>query len=238
MSKKALIFTATLLVSLVGVNYVNRAVQPTKQIMLNRAAAHGDTGMMRFLLFIGADANRFTELGSMCANDDSGIMSIDYPLQKAAGQGQDKAVELLLGYGAQINAPDEFGRTALWHAALGGHVDTVRLLIAQGANVHVPQFDGSLSTTPLEQAAQGGETEVVRILLETGAGKNGHSDAALWHAVGFDHEGTAELLIEYGADVNYVDRSTGWSVLLNADETAIIGLLKRAGAKESPEVMR
>jgi ankyrin repeat protein len=43
-------------------------------------------------------------------------------------------VEELLNAGADINACDVAGYTALHYAASGGHIETGRLLIARGAD--------------------------------------------------------------------------------------------------------
>ena len=40
---------------------------------------------------------------------------------------------LLLTPGVDVDAADEFGRTALFFAAANGHAEVVQLLLAQGA---------------------------------------------------------------------------------------------------------
>ena len=53
----------------------------------------------------------------------------------------------------------------MW-AALGGDVEMVRLLIANGADIHAQNNAG---TTVLMYAAWGGDVEFVRFLFENGA---------------------------------------------------------------------
>tara|TARA_B100000519_G_scaffold168808_1_gene153695 strand:- start:109 stop:693 length:585 start_codon:yes stop_codon:yes gene_type:complete len=53
------------------------------------------------------------------------------------------AVEALVRLGANINATDEYGRTALMHAAMGGRVASARALLAAGAN-HTLRATGGL----------------------------------------------------------------------------------------------
>tara|TARA_B100001123_G_C14892049_1_gene860288 strand:+ start:113 stop:739 length:627 start_codon:yes stop_codon:yes gene_type:complete len=53
------------------------------------------------------------------------------------------AVEALVRLGANINATDEYGRTALMHAAMGGRVAAARALLAAGAN-HTLRATGGL----------------------------------------------------------------------------------------------
>jgi ankyrin repeat protein len=53
------------------------------------------------------------------------------------------------------------GRTALMAAAAGGHVDTVKILLENGANVGTTSVHGR---TALDYAQEGGHTAVVNLL--------------------------------------------------------------------------
>jgi ankyrin repeat protein len=61
-------------------------------------------------------------------------------------------VSTLLQRGADMNARDQFGHTALWFAATnhGGHVAVVRLLLGTGAD---PTLADSKGRTPLDWAS-------------------------------------------------------------------------------------
>jgi hypothetical protein len=91
------------------------------------------------------------------------------PLHLAAAFGGPEATALLLSHGAHIH---RFSRNPMHnqplHAciALSQNVETVRLLIGQGADVNMEQAGGY---TPLHQAAAAGLAEVTEILLEAGA---------------------------------------------------------------------
>jgi len=56
------------------------------------------------------------------------------PLHWAALGGQPKVAEMLLGYGADINARDKTGATPLHCAAKNGHIELAELLLYQGAD--------------------------------------------------------------------------------------------------------
>ena len=91
------------------------------------------------------------------------------PLHLAAAFGGPQATALLLAHGAHVH---RFSRNPMHnqplHAciALSADCETVRLLIAQGADVNMEQSGGY---TPLHQAAAAGLSDVARILLEAGA---------------------------------------------------------------------
>jgi uncharacterized protein len=91
------------------------------------------------------------------------------PLHLAAAFGGPQATALLLAHGAHVH---RFSRNPMHnqplHAciALSRDCETVRILIAQGADINMEQAGGY---TPLHQAAAAGLEEVTRILLEAGA---------------------------------------------------------------------
>src|SRR5205814_184176 len=94
------------------------------------------------------------------------------------------AVRLLLDHGADVNAFDTAGRTALMYAAGSDllQTDVVKLLIDRGADVnakdrHTLSADAGL--TVLDIAKQHGDTPVVDALVKAGAKTSQHTSPVL-----------------------------------------------------------
>jgi ankyrin repeat protein len=88
----------------------------------------------------------------------------------AAFRGRTEAVNKLLAKGADPNARDDIGQTALMGAARNGHVKTVLVLLAAGAaGAAVDVKLHATHWTALLLAAFYGHAEVVKALLAHGA---------------------------------------------------------------------
>ena len=68
---------------------------------------------------------------------------VNAQLIEAAQNGQAEEVQALLEGGADVDAKDEAGMTALMWAALGGNTDTVKVLLDAGADVSVKDRQGT-----------------------------------------------------------------------------------------------
>jgi len=86
---------------------------------------------------------------------------LDQQLLLAAMGGQVKKVEKLLEDGANVNASNTDGGTALTLAAAHDHKDTVGLLLEKGADITVFNHELLLITGALN-----GHSEITKILIE------------------------------------------------------------------------
>ena len=111
----------------------------------------------------------------------------------------EEIVQLLLEKGADVNAKDNDGRTALMFAAEKGHTEIVQILLKKGADVNAEDEYGG---TALMIAAENGHTEIIKLLLEKGAdvnAKDWYGKTALMYAAYYGHTETVQLLLEKGA---------------------------------------
>lgn len=91
----------------------------------------------------------------------------DSPVADAAMRGDLDEVRELLRSGADVNAPQNDGLTALHWAADNGDAALAGVLIYAGANV--APLTRNDAYTPMHMAARGGHAEVIALLLEAGA---------------------------------------------------------------------
>jgi ankyrin repeat protein len=143
------------------------------------------------------------ELGAN-TEDSSGFT----PLILAAAFGTPEAVSLLLDGGANVNAHNRSGLTAL-HVAWRDEV-THKLLLDRGADVNAKT---QLGATPLTVTASANGTEVVvSRLLEKGADPDAADDRGvtpLIAAAGVGNTAVARLLLQHGANANAYAPGTG-----------------------------
>ena len=106
---------------------------------------------------------------------------------------------------------------ALIDAATGGHLEAVRTLLGQGANVEARD---DYQLTPLHLAAWHGHLEVAELLLDSGASVDALStNHLLWTpllvASRNGHLAVVKLLVARGANVHHKDRFL-WTALHHA----------------------
>src|SRR6266571_2241416 len=91
------------------------------------------------------------------------------PLVEAAKNGDKDGLRALVQRGADVNAAQGDGTTALHWASYRDDVQSADLLIRAGADVNAAN---DLGVTPLWTASQNGSAAMVRRLLDAGANPN------------------------------------------------------------------
>jgi uncharacterized protein len=112
-----------------------------------------DLDTLEYLLKLGASPN---------ATGRNGFPPLVFVARADKGEHPEK-IQLLLDYGAEINAIGPKGKTALHLAAGAGFVRVVRLLLERGANVTLRDHAGE---TALSLARAAGKTAVVDLLTQ------------------------------------------------------------------------
>ncbi|HEY8855932.1 MAG TPA: ankyrin repeat domain-containing protein [Rugosibacter sp.] len=110
-------------------------------------------------------------------------------LMIGAWEGNIPMMALFMSHGADVNAVNVHGETALLHASWKGHLDAVRWLIVQGAQ---PNRQGK-AWSALHYAAFAGHEEIVRYLLTQGAEVNALSPNGSTPLMMAAREGQAEI---------------------------------------------
>jgi uncharacterized protein len=122
-------------------------------------------------------------------------------LFNAVENGDATAVQALLANGADVNAKDADGGTALMAACQKGHREVVQALFAHGAT-QVNAKTKYSGVSALMEASENGHLDVVQALLEKGADVNTKSDdgrIALTLATQKGHADVGALLVQAGA---------------------------------------
>jgi ankyrin repeat protein len=177
-----------------------RLVEAVKDLDSKRVAA---------LLAAGAppdtrDADQWTPLMTLADND--GSLSVD---DSGAPDVQSTVARLLVRYGADVDAVNNHGWTALMYASHSGLYNMVDLLLRHGASVSIADAEGR---TPLMTASLWRNNDIVALLLRNCADPNAkdrHGHTALYYAAYFGEKdgpareetsgATVTLLMAHGA---------------------------------------
>ncbi|HET9222073.1 MAG TPA: ankyrin repeat domain-containing protein, partial [Roseiflexaceae bacterium] len=134
----------------------------------------------------------------------------------AAERGDTAGVRQLLQDGANIDARDERGRTAVMAATHGNRVDTVAALIEAGADINIR--DNRLDN-PFLYAGAEGLLDILKLTIAAKADTrltNRFGGTALIPAAERGHVAVVEeLLTHTDVDVNHIN-NLGWTALLEA----------------------
>jgi ankyrin repeat protein/tetratricopeptide (TPR) repeat protein len=142
-----------------------------------------------------SDADNLAESSQRAASQTSSA------LHRAAARGDAKTVKLLLTRGADVNAQDDQGRTALLVAIERRHIDARNTLLDHGADVEKQTPSG---ISPLYAAAFHGRDACIEVLIDHGANVNARcalGRTALFPAAAEGHASCVRALLKRGADV-------------------------------------
>ncbi|MBI2947447.1 MAG: ankyrin repeat domain-containing protein [Verrucomicrobia bacterium] len=246
------------------------AVNPRDELgntPLMAAALNADAAVLELLLKAGADVNATNQAGATplmrAATFEDKVRLLvakradvkarsrfgNTALMLAARKpGNSRAVKLLLDHGADPNAANVLGATALMAAAAAADSDSVRALLDRGADVNAkPNMDGGGfvwggGRTALMWAAFQGNESLARLLLERGAKVNeitlggGPLTQAGWGG----HAGVARLLLDFGAPVDQRDLVANytplhWAASSERSSPSLVKLLLERGADANAE---
>jgi hypothetical protein len=163
----------------------------------------------------------------------TGNVGLNNDLLTASLHGDTQEVSRLIERGADVNARDSDGVTALMGAAIDGNTELARVLIEKGADVDSQAENG---WTALHIAAINGDLDVARILIEKGANVNEddqHGETPLMLSVFEGNTVILKFLIEKDANVNAEDKagSTALQFAVGNRQKEIVEILKSAGAR-------
>ena len=147
-------------------------------------------------------------------------------LHKAARDGDDLVLELMLEEGVDVDVRAADGRTALHLIAENGNEAGARILLDHGANVNAVSYSKGSNVerkfgggrTPMHWAAEYGQLGMVKLLVEAGADlaiQNASGRTVLQEAIRDGGDPVAKYLMNAGAPLLLKD-DEGWTALHQA----------------------
>ncbi len=158
------------------------------------------------------------------------------PLVEAVKTGNTQRVRALVKQGADVNAVEPDGMTALHWAVRANDGDTAQLLIRAGANVRASDRYG---ITALTLAAVNGNASVIESLIRAGADPNTatpEGETALMTAARTGRPEAVKVLVALGANVNATEKWQGQTALMWAaaeNNAAAVRVLMEVGSDAS-----
>ncbi len=128
-----------------------------------------------------------------CHNDSTNLRCVESLFISSVSQLSCDSYSTSLLY---REATDALGWTALHHASFKGHLDCIKILLKNGANIQCKTNDNQ---TCLHLASEKGHTDVVKILLEKGANiqiKTNDEDTCLHLAIKHGHIYIVQILAQ------------------------------------------
>ena len=204
-----------------------------------RNVSNPNVKVSRLLLLAGASPDHISDY-----LNDAPLISV------FSNQGFSDMVSLLIEFGADVNAANTAGLTALMFAAKQGHLDIARLLIQHGAQINLIDKN---ETSALVYAARSGHLNSISFLVSADWVTDSVNDLGLTEAAQqamvasaeAGHEQVLEFMLDMSeVNINRPDTLTGNTALCaaaGAGKRRCIEILLRRGAtvnvanlKESP----
>jgi ankyrin repeat protein len=178
-----------------------------------------------------AKAVKYFLLAGMSADGRSSGMP---PLVEASRRSHTAIALTLIDFGAEVNAKDRYGVTALMYAAISGSPEIMERLIKEGADVNAKDIDGRTALVEALASENSCPPGLIRSLLERGADPNvtfyGGLTPIMLAATGSSE--VVEMLIEAGADVNRHDERGTTALQRARHRPENIRILQSSGAEE------
>jgi ankyrin repeat protein len=155
------------------------------------------------------------------------------PVADAAEQADRAKLEALLKEGADVDAPQVDGMTALHHATYHDDLKTVELLVHAGAKVKVANRYG---VTPISLACTNGNAAIIELLLASGADVDASlpgGETPLMTAARTGVLSAVKVLLAHGAAVGAKEEKRGQTALIWAaaeGHAKVVEALIAAGA--------
>ena len=127
---------------------------------LGWAVVEGNVNVVEQLIAAGADVNVKSEDYNL---EQTALMLASQEYSDTKPKPQPRIVSLLLAAGADPNAQDSGGRSALWLATQDGYTEIVRLLLSAGADATLADDNGN---TPLDIARIWGHHTIISLLQQ------------------------------------------------------------------------
>lgn len=200
---------------------INELGGPTHAPAISFAVCKRKPQILKHLLQCGALPNIVDNVGQA-------------PIWYAAHMGFADCMEILLQYGADVNAGDP---TALMAAATEGHVDIVAELLKRGANTEVANEN---LNTSLHMAIVKRHVKTARVLIAGGANVHArtiHGMTPLLLAINFDVNDIILDLLQAGARVNEQDNELRTPVMTAAARGNVISVQLLLDAGADPDII-
>lgn len=141
-------------------------------------------------------------------------------------------IQNLLKSGADVNAKNTLGRTALQYASEKGSLPISTLLIEAGADVNGPQQKEDTNISPLVLATENGHFKIADLLLGHGADKTGFKKASFLGAVRKGDYPAFKALLNIGIppDARTTSGDPAITLAVASGNVSIVRFLIQAGA--------